>query len=609
MANAVEFVIKARDEASAALQRVSGGVTDLRGAFGSLVTGGGPVGIATAAFVGIGAASIAAASNIAQTVEELDMLAAKTGVNIESLQVFKRAITDAGGDANGLEMALVNLNRSIATDDKLLKDLGITSKNTEDAFKQLSVIFGNSDDTAKKTEIAMRLLGKAGADLVGIMPQVASAFDGTRRQMDATGQMIGDGPNGVASQARKLDEEMDQLSNNWAGFLTRMQSATVGPVSVMIDNFNKFWDAFSGKELTQPEKEQSRIDRLQEVIDAEEAGLRKIKSIATQSSAEWIADRERTIEQLKLQLGKLKGLRAETQDEEDDIMRALDRVAQGKGASGDKIAGVKLDNEKPAAETPREREIKRIADLLGKSKEIAAQVVDQLDKISEGKAKQDLIKRFTDAGVVPPAGTGLMIDLPEQELPTMEVSNGWQAFNESLTEIYDKVESIKDPMAELGQQWSETIADLTSTSGIAGAGLDALFNGLQTGISQVFSNLTNKAQTFKSAMATIFKAIADQAIAALSRIIATKIFEFIVTLITGSSFLGAAAGKGLGVAMEVPSSGTAIVTPVPGGDIAMAAGTNIYISALDRAGIESALRDVRGGFGMAVRDAAYSGAY
>lgn len=604
MANAVEFVIKAKDEASAALQRVSGATTDLRGVFTSLVTGGGPLGMGVAAFAAVAGGAMAAAATLADTVEQLDRMSAKTGVGIEQLQVFKRIISDAGGDADGLNQALVNLNRAIATDDDLLKQLGISSKDTFTAFMQLSQAFGQSEDTQKKTEIAMRLLGKAGADLTSIMPQIADSFDSTDASIRRTGEMIGDGPDGLASQARKLDDQLDTLQNSWNGTLTRMQGATVPFIANMLDYFNQFWDAVSGRQFTPNEKLQAQIKHYQQFIDTNEEFLAKLQADPRHKG--WAEELGQALEDARQKVidltAQMTGKRA---------MSGVDQMIQDLMNADNKIDNLTLTTEK---KSPRETRLEQLTVLLRGNKQAAIETLAQLERIELASQRQALGKQLLDAGIMPPAGL-MTIPEPQIAVPTLEVDvplGAMAMLQESMDKLKDTPKTVREQIKEIGTQWAETAQEVVSWSGMAGEGISALYNGLQAGIGSVFANLTNKAQTFRGAMRTIFEAIAREAIAALAKIIATKVFQIILDMI----YPGAGTIATTGINLMKPPAGGGI--PVPSGDVAMTVGgvpvaaptsQTINIYAIDRAGIESALRDPRGSLGAAMRDTSFAGAY
>lgn len=604
MANAVEFVIKAKDEASAALQRVSGATTDLRGVFTSLVMGGGPLGMGVAAFAAVAGGAIAAAATLADTVEQLDRMSAKTGVGIEQLQVFKRIISDAGGDADGLNQALVNLNRAIATDDDLLKQLGISSKDTFTAFMQLSQQFGQSEDTQKKTEIAMRLLGKAGSDLAGIMPQIADSFDSTDASIRRTGEMIGDGPDGLATQARKLDDQLDTLEHSWNGALTRMQAASVPIVNDMVESFNILWDSISGKVFSQDENLQKQIKNYQLFIDTNKDFLAKLQ--ADPSKQDLAIPLARAIEDAKQ---KILDLTAEMTGKRP--MSAVDQMVQDLLDANNKIDNLTLTTDK---KSPRETRLEQLTVLLRGNKQAAIETLAQLERIELANQRQSLGKQLLDAGIMPPAGL-MTIPEPQIAVPTLEVDvplGAMAMLQESMDKLKDTPKTVREQIREIGKQWAETAQEVVSWSGMAGEGISALYTGLQAGIGSVFANLSNKAQTFRGAMRTIFEAIAREAIAALAKIIATKVFQIILDMI----YPGAGTIATTGINLMKPPAGGGI--PVPSGDVAMTAGgvpvaaptsQTINIYAIDRAGIESALRDPRGSLGAAMRDTSFAGAY
>lgn len=209
-----------------------GQVEGLAGAFGGMV---GPALIAGAALAGIAAAGVGAAINLSDTVEQLDRMAARTGVGIEPLQVLRQTLEEGGGNAESLTMALSFLNRAIATNDPILKQLGITTKDTFTAFMQLATALANSTDAGKRTEIAYQLLGRGSADLLGNLKSLVDEYGRMDSAMRANGAMI----SGTAAPAlRELDARADSLKENWKGLMNNLAVLATPTANVVVGSLN-----------------------------------------------------------------------------------------------------------------------------------------------------------------------------------------------------------------------------------------------------------------------------------------------------------------------------------------------------------------------------------
>src|SRR3972149_3570350 len=157
MANVVEILIRARDEASRVLQRVAGETSALSATAGRLA-GPGALGAVVITATATAGAIFVMGRRFADMTEQLERLSARTGVASRDLQILREILREGGGDAEALTLALQFLNRSIATGDPVLKQLGITTQDVGEAFRQLIDILSRSSDKAKVTEVAMRLM-------------------------------------------------------------------------------------------------------------------------------------------------------------------------------------------------------------------------------------------------------------------------------------------------------------------------------------------------------------------------------------------------------------------------------------------------------------------
>ena len=247
-----QIIIEAQDQASAVIKNLAGGLSQLGGAFSQIAGMAGPVGLAIGAVATGLLAVVNTGQGVADQVEQLDLLSKRTGVAVEDLQVLTRQIEQMGGQSESLTQALSFLNRSIATGDPLLAQLGVTSKDTFTAFQQLSVAFSQSDDTAKKTEIGFRLLGRGAGDLVALMPQLAAGFDQSKASMSAAGGVL---TGEVLEAARRLDEKSDQLKAKWADMMTKIKGSTVETALAVVTALNDMWDAMTGREKSPDEVE------------------------------------------------------------------------------------------------------------------------------------------------------------------------------------------------------------------------------------------------------------------------------------------------------------------------------------------------------------------
>lgn len=227
MSNTIEILLKARDEATKQLQSAAVAASGLTGSLHSLALAAGPMGAVSAALIGVASASFLAAKSVADQVEQLGNLSQQTGVTTQNLQVLQQLLTDAGGSAEDANQAFNFLNRAIATNDPLLKALGITTKDTWTAFNQLVQILAQTNSASDRTQIAFQLLGRGSAALLGKINQIAADLPGARAEFEKLGIVFGED---VVTQAQKLDRELDQLNDRLKGLSNTFKSAFLKPV-------------------------------------------------------------------------------------------------------------------------------------------------------------------------------------------------------------------------------------------------------------------------------------------------------------------------------------------------------------------------------------------
>lgn len=209
MAGVVEFVLRARDEATKEIQKVSGELGGLSKLSGTLFSG---MGAATAAVAGLTAAAAGVytlSKAIADSAETLDRQAKSAGTTTENMQAMKLAFENAGLSGDDASKALGFLAQNIAVGNPLLEELGIKTKDAYSAFLQLADIFSRSSDANKMAYITGELLGKSMRDNSGIVGELGTAA----RETVGDVNRLGGAMNAAAMKdALQLDKQMDALN-------------------------------------------------------------------------------------------------------------------------------------------------------------------------------------------------------------------------------------------------------------------------------------------------------------------------------------------------------------------------------------------------------------
>jgi lambda family phage tail tape measure protein len=140
-------------------------------------------------------------------------LAQKTGVSVEALARFKKAASTSGTDIDSVSKALVKLSKGMldastgnAAASAAFKALGVSItdasgqlKSSDDVMLQVANRFAAMPDGVAKTALALKLFGKAGADMIPLLNMGGQAIDKLSVKM-------------TTAFAQKADEYSDKLT-------------------------------------------------------------------------------------------------------------------------------------------------------------------------------------------------------------------------------------------------------------------------------------------------------------------------------------------------------------------------------------------------------------
>jgi hypothetical protein len=221
VANIVEIVIKGIDRTKDGFTSPIKSLKDLEVAAGKVA----PlfIGIATAAE----AAFIAMAKHFINTADEMGKMAQKAGTTTETFSRMAYAGNLAGVSAESLKNGFKFLNQQLVEANQgspetlqLFKDLGITSRDSATAIAQIAQRFSETEDNADKTTAAVKLFGKAGADMIPLLNAGADGLKAMSEESDAFHQTI----------SKDTAKSAEEFNDN----LTRLKSLTQGFVNVIV---------------------------------------------------------------------------------------------------------------------------------------------------------------------------------------------------------------------------------------------------------------------------------------------------------------------------------------------------------------------------------------
>lgn len=578
--SSVEFIIKARDEASAAIQKISGATTDLGSSLVNLSRAAGPWGAVAAGIVAAGTAIGAAAATAARDIRDMQVAASAAGSSVQDVQVVRTVFEQLGFAATDADKALQLMTRAVGRNSPVVRALGITAKDGYGALLQLSEAL-KGFDAGTRTVLAQSVMEEYGVKLAGVLGDLGNMVDTTREKMQASGGLFTDE---TIKKAGEFKTQLNDLKIAWDGWNRGFQSWSVPLATGFLTWLNE-----AGNAITR-------------FVEAErDAGELQRELATTSTPAEAAAVRARV-------LAEQNARRNGTQTSFADRDRALNTRAVSVDIAAVNRELAKFAGQQAATMTDREKSIRAIIATLGVGRDAAVQFAQALDSAEQAGKAADTIKKLQAAGVtddalrasglLPEALPGLRGGTPRVpmmvdqmvELPDMT----------PIEELKKAFPDISEAMIDMGIAWGETVQSITSGAAVVNGGLQALFNGLNSGLTTVFTNLTNRTQTFRSAMKTIFSGLVQEVLALLARIVAAKVFAFILKLIPG---IGTVAGTAIDV-------GTGFMGGLSSARRSGAFGaTTVNIYAIDRAGVEAAFADPRGSLRRGGSTVALAGAY
>lgn len=220
MANVIEILIQAKNQASAEIDKATGGLGKFATAAGIGAAAGNMAGQAIVAAMQQAKSTIIDMT-LAQSdnVEMLDRMANYTGISVQKLDIMRTQLEADGLSADQLSQALRFLREQLNSGSDKLAHFGITSRDAFTALQQMSAAMSNAKDVGERAEIATAALGMRNAELAASVALSASNMstlqaDALRNGTALTGEYL--------AKMRELDATMDQFAKTQKSFSMAM---------------------------------------------------------------------------------------------------------------------------------------------------------------------------------------------------------------------------------------------------------------------------------------------------------------------------------------------------------------------------------------------------
>lgn len=180
---------------------------------------------------------------------ELKIMSERLGLTTQQLQQYQLAAGEAGVRSEGLTFGLRFLNRNIAEAASkggeaavAFKALGVHLKesgkvrDTSDVLIDVADGMAKIQESSKRTELAMRLFGRGGAELIPILSQGGAAFRKAREEMQALGGGMSDE---FVHQAHEAEIAQVRLNFALVGLKSTVALAVLPMFMAIIDRLTR----------------------------------------------------------------------------------------------------------------------------------------------------------------------------------------------------------------------------------------------------------------------------------------------------------------------------------------------------------------------------------
>jgi hypothetical protein len=461
VANVIEILIQAKDQATAVMASVS---KEASGLNATLAQFGGTGGIALAAAAGMGTLALAGAElakHYSETARQVLNVSNVSGVSTVNIQAMQRAVVNAGGSAEEVGLAFRRLAVGVENNKAALAAHNITARDTWGAMLQVADAMEKAKTGIERSALATTAFGRGGSGFVAVLSQGSKALLAFRDEMVHLGVVMSD------SQLQKflqLHERIDQLNAS-------MEAMKLQLASFIVPLMLKFFEVVEAIRI----RVALLVPTVSLLNDTLDALSEKFNNAFAGSKAH----------------------------------EAMDRVKQDAMAMA--AAVVKADADIKAA--------KAFAALF--------------TNVGQG-----------DAGGGGAGGGGTLGLTAAYRGYTFAETPGFAGAGPGKLpfEIGPMVDKAKEHLMTFRELMLKVAGDIVQAFNTIG-------QSLSNSILGVFMNLTNRAQTFRTAMVTIFDGIRDGILQAIGEIVAAavtraflKILGIVLSSVTGNPFFAVAGG-------------------------------------------------------------------
>lgn len=122
-----------------------------------------------AATVAAGAAAMVMAKNMIDSADAMNDMSQRTGIAVKDLAMYEMAAKQSGTTMDAISIGVKGLSSVMVKHSEDLKAAGITATDADGAMRQLADIFAQMPDGIEKTNLAVKIFGRSGMELIPML--------------------------------------------------------------------------------------------------------------------------------------------------------------------------------------------------------------------------------------------------------------------------------------------------------------------------------------------------------------------------------------------------------------------------------------------------------
>lgn len=179
------------------------------------------IGKVTALMSAVVVGAIAMGKSAIDAEDDLNDMSQRLGISVENLAGLKLAAESSGMTLESMASGVKKLSVYMSQHADKLVQVGITSKDTNEAMIQMADLFASMPDGAQKTALAMQLMGRSGADMIPLLNGGGEAL----RQMIERGRELYPVTTEMAHAADEFNDRVQELKVGVGGLQIQFANA------------------------------------------------------------------------------------------------------------------------------------------------------------------------------------------------------------------------------------------------------------------------------------------------------------------------------------------------------------------------------------------------